>query len=76
MKMNEDVQYFKGKFMKCVDRESNEIDLNQWEILGRLTYKKNVDVIYLRNKWRTPEQEQIFLVGYQSQAGEKNHKEM
>lgn len=62
--------------MKCVDRESNEIDLNQWEILGRLTYKKNVDVIYLRNKWRTPEQEQIFLVGYQSQAGEKNHKEM
>lgn len=61
--------------MKCVDRNSNEIDLTYWEILGRLPYKKNVDVLYLRNKWRTPEQEQIFLVGYQSQADEKINSE-
>lgn len=61
--------------MRCVDRNSEEIDLNQWEILGKLPYKEGVDILYLRNRWRTPEQEQIFLVGYQSQAGQKKNSE-
>lgn len=51
--------------MRCIDREAKEIDLNQWEILGRLPYKDGVDVLYLRNKWRKPDEEQEFLVGYQ-----------
>jgi hypothetical protein len=48
-----------------IDRQSNEIDMKNWEILGKLPYKKNVSVLYLRNRWRRPDEEQIFLVGYQ-----------
>ncbi len=51
--------------MRCIDRNSEEIDLNQWEIISTMPYKENIDILYLRNKYRTPDQEQIFLVGYQ-----------
>lgn len=61
--------------MRCIVRNLEELDLNHWGILARLSYKKDVDVLYLINKFRTPEQEQIFLVGYQSQAGQKKNSE-
>jgi|GEM_PF-6148652 hypothetical protein len=61
--------------MRCIDKNSNEIDLNQWEILGRMPYKEDVDILYLRNKWRKPDEEQIFLVGYQNKESDENAME-
>ncbi len=58
--------------MRCIDINSNEIDLNQWEILGEMPFKDGVNVLYLRNKSRTPDQEQIFLVGYRKKGKEKD----
>lgn len=57
--------------MRCVDKDSNEIDLNEWEILGRMPYKQGVHVLYLRSKWRAPDEEQIFLVAYQNKSNER-----
>ncbi len=51
--------------MRCIDRNNEEIDLNKWEILERLPYKQGVDILYLRSRYRLPDQEQIFLIGYQ-----------
>jgi hypothetical protein len=56
---------------RVIDSEENEIDMKDWEILGKLPYKKNVNVLYLRNRWRRPDEEQIFLKGYQKDQEEK-----
>ncbi len=50
--------------MRCVDKDSQEIDLNVWEILTEMPYKENVNILYLRNRWRKQDEEQFFLIGY------------